>query len=199
MDARWVLRGRVTRDPARPRLTVFLRLDQRSGPDSWTAGPETEWGPLEFSDELPPDAAFARIARDVAEGIGLELQPPADAEAGEAQVAAHRSGALPTTPAALAAAVDSPFARARGLQLLAALHHPSDIDGEHLWERSLVALRTLPAEDQTARLLRARAALHLYRRPYAVALLQGLADPEAQALLAVGNGNLVWPSRSRVR
>jgi hypothetical protein len=38
---------------------------------------------------------------------------------------------------------------------------------------------------------RARAALHLYRRPHAVALLQGLADPEAQALLAVSNGNLV--------
>ena len=96
----------------------------------------------------------------------------------------------PRRPSWLLAA-DSPLARARGLQLLAALHHPSDIDGEHLWERSLVALRTLPAEDQTARLLRARAALHLYRRPYAVALLQGLADPEAQALLAIGNGNLV--------
>ncbi len=186
MNARWVLRGRITRDEARATLTIALRLDQRSGPKTWARGGETEWGPLEFSDELPPEAAFARIARDVAEGLGLELEPAADSVETAASVVA-----LPTTPAELVVAVDLPVARARGLQLLAALHHPSDIDGEHLWERSLVALRALPADDLTARLLRARAALHLYRRPYAVALLQGLADPEAQALLAASNGSLV--------
>jgi len=185
MNARWVVRGRVTRDPVRHRVTISLRLDERSGPGIWTNGVETQWGPLEFSDELPPEAAFAHIAREVAEGAGLELEPAEEPEAPE-----PRAVALPTTPAALTVAVDSPVARARGLQLLAAMHHASDIDGEHLWERSLVALRALPAEDETARLLRARASLHLYRRPYAAALLQGLASPEAQALLAVTRGNL---------
>lgn len=190
MNARWVLRGRITRDEVRPTLTVALRLDQRSGPKLWARGAETEWGPLEFSDELPPDAAFAHTAREVAEGLGLELEAAADAAAADGPANTSSGVALPTTPAELAVAADSPLARGRGLQLLAALHHPSDIDGEHLWERSLVALRALPAEDPGARLLRARAALHLYRRPYAVALLQGLADAEAQALLAVSNGNL---------
>jgi TolB-like protein len=185
MNARWVVRGRVTRDPVRHRLSIALRVDERSGPKIWTNGVETQWGPLEFSDELPPEAAFARIAREVAEGLGLELEP-----ADELETAGPRSVALPTTPDALAVAVESPVARARGLQLLAAMHHASDIDGEHLWERSLVALRPLPAEDETARLLRARASLHLYRRPHAAALLEGLASPEAQALLAVTQGNL---------
>ena len=188
MNARWVVRGSITRDEEQPKLTLALRLDQRSGPKQWGRGAPTQWGPLEFSDELPPEAAFARIARQVAEGLGLELEAGADAAP-----SAHPAGviALPTTPAELTAAAESPLASARALQLLAALHHPSDVDGEHLWERSLVALRGLPAEDQNARVLRARAALHLYRRPYALSLLQGLADPEAHALMAVGNGNLV--------
>jgi hypothetical protein len=185
MNARWVVRGRIARDEARPVMTVALRLDQRSGPKQWSTGAQSEWGPLEFSDELPPEAAFAQIAQEVAEGLGLEL----DAADAAAPANAAAPG-LPSTLAELAVARDSPVARARGLQLLAALHHPSDVDGEHLWERSLIALRTLPAEDHAARLLRARASLHLYRRPYAVALLHGLADPEAQALLALTNGNL---------
>jgi hypothetical protein len=187
IGARWVLRGTVERDAAQPALSVSLRLDQHIGPQQWSRGEQTQWGPLEFSDELPPEAAFARIVRDVADGLGLELEPVADAKAADA----GGSVPLPTTAAELVAAADSPLARARALQLLAALHHPSDIDGEHLWERSLIALRALPTEDARARLLRARAALHLYRRPHAVALLHGLADPEAQALLAVSNGNLV--------
>jgi hypothetical protein len=185
MNARWVLHGSVTRDPDRLRIVVSLRLDQRRAPDTWTAGQPSEWGPLEFSDDLPPEAAFDHIAREVAEGLGLEL-----AAAPEPQAAEPHSTPLSTTPVALASAAETPLQRARGLQLLAALHPLGDVDGEHLWERSLVALRPLAASDEVGRMLRARAALHLYRRPYAVGLLQGLAAPEAQALFALAQGNL---------
>ena len=79
MNARWVVRGSITRDEEQPKLTLALRLDQRSGPKQWGRGAQTQWGPLEFSDELPPEAAFARIARQVSEGLGLELEAGADA------------------------------------------------------------------------------------------------------------------------
>ena len=47
-----------------------------------------------------------------------------------------------------------------------------------------------------ARVLRARAALHLARRPYALQLLDGTTTPEAAALRALANGNLVDAERS---
>jgi hypothetical protein len=44
--------------------------------------------------------------------------------------------------------------------------------------------------DEGARVARARAALHLYRRPYALQLLRGLTSTEARALYELAQGNL---------
>ena len=143
------------------------------------------WGPVEFFDELPPEAAFAHIADAAAEEIGIPLQDP-----DEPQGTVAATG-FPSSPAALANAAGTPLERARGLQLLAATYRSSELGGEHLWERSLVALSTLPAGDESARTLRARAALHLQRRPYALDLLRGVQSSEARTLHALAQGNLL--------
>ncbi len=97
---------------------------------------------------------------------------------------------LPLAPSELVNDPGSAFARAERLQLVAVTYPPADVAGEHLWERSLIAVADLPPQDEAARTVRARAALHLYRRPYAAALLRGLHRPEARALFAVAQGNL---------
>src|SRR4030095_11067259 len=84
----------------------------------------------------------------------------------------------------------SAFARAERLQLVAVAYPRSDVNGEHVWERSLIAVAHLPPQGEAARMVRARAALHLYRRQYAASLLRGLNRPEARALYALAQGNL---------
>jgi hypothetical protein len=150
-------------------------------------------GPVPYSDELPPEAAFARIAREAAEGLGL----PLTAEESE-QPGSGDSEKLPGAMTQLAGFGTTPLARARALQLLAAAHHASELNGEHLWERSLVALSVLAPAHEQARVLRARAALHLQRRPYSLQLLDGLGGSEAAAVRALADGNLLEAERRRV-
>jgi hypothetical protein len=57
-------------------------------------------------------------------------------------------------------------------------------------ERSLIALRDAQPADEAVRLLRARAALHLYRRPYALTQLRGLASGEARVMHELAQSNL---------
>ena len=188
MHAGWIVYGSVMPEAGRQAFNLTLRVDRRNAPSApWGTGQDLVWGPVEFSDELPPEAAFARIVHTAAEQLGIPMQ---EAEAPEPAALSSSPSALPSSPDALVVEAQAPLARARGLQLLAATYHPSDIGGEHLWERSLVALAALPAGDETARTLRARAALHLYRRPYALQLLQGLQLAEARALQALAQGNL---------
>jgi hypothetical protein len=183
MGAVVLVRGEVRMEPQRPAFALALRVARRAGPSAaWSAGEEAVWGPLVFSDELPPEAAFALVAAEAADSLGLELEPAAAASAESADVA-------PQLSLSGLAAAGTPEANARSLQLLAATYHPSDVGGEHLWERSLVALAGLPAADERARVLRARAALHLQRRPHALALLDGLGAAEARALRALTDGN----------
>ena len=193
INARYLVQGDVRMEAQRPAFHVALRLYNRSQVQApWEGGGETTWGPLPISDELPPEAAFARIAREAAEGLGLpltgEVVQPAPAE----------DAKLPGTMNQLAGYGVTPLARARALQLLAAAHHASDLNGEHLWERSVVALAPLPAAQAQARVLRARAAVHLQRRPYALDLLDGVAGSEAAALRALANGNLLEAERRRL-
>ena len=186
MHASWVVRGTIALEDSRHAFSVALDVEHRDSPKSaWSAGQRLVWGPVEFSDELPPEAAFAHITHAAVEEIGIPLQ-----DAGEAQETVS-AGGFPSSPAALANAGGTPLERARGLQLLAATYRSSELGGEHLWERSLVALSTLPAGDESARTLRARAALHLQRRPYALDLLRGVQSSEARTLHALAQGNLL--------
>ena len=187
MHASWVVHGTIALEDGRHAFSIALDLEHRDSPTSaWSAGQRLVWGPVEFSDELPPEAAFFHIAHAAVEQIGIPLE-----DAGETESTDAAAAAFPSTPAALANAAGTPVERARGLQLLAATYRSSELGGEHLWERSLIALTPLPAGDETARTLRARAALHLQRRPYALDLLQGLQSSEARALHALAQGNLL--------
>jgi hypothetical protein len=183
--ARVLVRSEVRMDPQRPAFTLALRVARRADAKTpWASAQETQWGPILFSDELPPEAAFSLVAAEAAEGLELDLEAAAPEPVREPGSAAE------LTLAGLAAGSDDPVSNARALQLLAAMQHPSDVAGEHLWERSLVALASMPREDAQARTLRARAALHLYRRPHALVLLEGMQSAEAQALHALADGNL---------
>ena len=193
LNARYLVQGEVRMEEERPAFHVALRLYTRAQAQApWAGGDESVWGPLPFSDELPPEAAFARIAREAAAGLGLPLtgedalQPPAE-----------EPERLPGAMSQLAGYGATPLARARALQLLAAVHHASELNGEHLWERSVVALSALPAAHDQGRVLRARAALHLQRRPYALQLLDGLGGSEAAAVRALADGNLLEAERRR--
>ncbi len=193
LNARYLVQGEVRMDEQRPAFHVALRLYTRTQAQApWESGGEAVWGPLPLSDELPAEAAFARIARETADALGLPLTAE---EASQAQ--ADEPERLPGTTSQLAGYGATPLARARALQLLAAAHHASELNGEHLWERSIVALSALPASHGQARVLRARAALHLQRRPYALQLLDGLAGSEAAAVRALADGNLLEAERRR--
>jgi len=185
--ARWIVRGGVKLDSAQQVYDVTVQVYSRAPGDKprWTAGEGSEWGPVAFSDELPPEAAFEQIVPGVVEHLGLPVDPRAEDVA-----AASRPSELPSTPGELVNDPGSALARAQRLQLMAVTYPPSDVNGEHLWERSLIALGQLPRHDEAARAARARAALHLYRRPYALSLLRGLNRPEARLLFAQAQGNL---------
>lgn len=182
LSARWILRGEVTLE-APGHYAVALSAWQRQGAGFAQAHAE-QLPPAAFSDALPPEAVFANAVGAVVDRLEIApRQPPADSPP-----AAAGASNLPDEPVALAEDPGLPRLRALRLQLLAAVHVPGDVDGEHLWERSLVALHGL--DDEPARVLRARAALHLYRRPYALALLEGLQSIEAQAVRAAAQGDL---------
>ena len=185
--ARWIVRGMVKLDSARQAYDLTVQMFAREPGDKprWTPGEAVEWGPLVFSDELPPEAAFQPIAARVVERLGLPEEAPVNDASSSA-----RAAQAPATFDRLADDPGSALGRAQRLQLVAIAYPPSEVNGEQLWERSLIAVQQLPAEDEQARIVRARAALHLYRRPYAVALLRGLEGPEAQTLLAQAEGNL---------
>jgi hypothetical protein len=186
LGATTLVRIEVRMAPEQPAFTLALRVARRgTAAEAWSAVEETQWGPIAFSDELPPETGFAYIAAEVADALGLELQ-----DAAEPVPPAEEGGRLQLSLAGLTHGGDKPLPSAQALQLLAATYHPSEVAGEHLWERSLVALSVLPAADPAARALRARAALHLRRRPHALALLEGIDTAEAQGVRAIADGNL---------
>jgi len=184
---RWIVRGVVKLDSARQAYDLTVQVFAREPGDKprWIPGEAVEWGPVVFSDDLPPEAAFQPIAARVVERLGLPEESPVH-DASSPVRAAQPQASFDR----LADDPGSALLRAQRLQLIAVAYPPSEVNGEHLWERSLIAVQDLPAEDEQARCVRARAALHLYRRPYAVALLRGLERLEARALLAQAEGNL---------
>lgn len=186
-NARWLVRGEVTLAEDQRSFELTVRTFARGeGPNPvWTAGEAATLDPIEFSDQLPPEAAFQPHVAALVERLGLggdkRAEPP------EVQPARAE---LPDTLDQLVDDAGSDLGRAEHLQLLAMLYAPDDDAAEHLWERSLVALERSSVDSEATRVLRARAALQLHRRPYAVALLQGLASAEAHALLAIAQSNL---------
>jgi len=183
--ASWLVRGTVALDPDQHAYAITLALFMRgAGKGKWSQAQSAQVGPIAFSDELPPEVALAPALPDLVAQLGL---PAGDAKEREAAAAPR---AFPQSPTELAADPGSAVERARRLQLLALTYAHVDVAGEHLWERSLIALRDADTGDENARVTLARAALHLYRRPYAVQLLRGLHSTEARAVFALAQGNL---------
>ena len=183
----WIVRGTVKLDPTRQAYELTLHAFSREAGDKprWDQRQAVASGPIAFSDELPPEAAFEPRRAEIVERLELPARKPVPPEAEDAT-----PPQLPASPSELAGEAGSALDRAERLQLLAVTYRSSDVDGEHLWERSLMAVAGLPATDERARVVRARAALHLYRRPYALALSQDLDLPEARAVVALAQGNL---------
>jgi len=200
VNARWLVRGEVALAQDQRSFEVTARTFARGeGPNPvWTPREAVSLDPIAFSDELPPEAAFQPHAAELVQQLGLGGDTPREpqgAQPGQAQ--------LPDTLDRLAEDAGSDLGRAQRLQLLAMLYAPGADAAQHLWERSLVALDRSAPDDAAARVLRARAAFHLHRRPRAVALLQGLPSADAQALLALAQSNLsdaeTWTGRIQDR
>jgi len=186
IGASWIVRGTVELEQEQLAYSIRLGAFARgSGKGAWAAGEGVQSGPLSFSDELPPEAAFAPVVAQTVAQLGLPAAGGSEQSA--ATSAAH---AFPRSPLELPADPGSAVERARRLQLLAAIGGNVDTAAEHLWERSLIALREAQPADEAVRVLRARAALHLYRRPYALTLLRGLPSGEAQVMHELAQGNL---------
>jgi hypothetical protein len=182
LAAQTVIRSEVTTEPELGRFGVSIAVLERHG-DSLAQVRSVELPPTAFSDRLPPEAAFAASVASIAQRLDLSGDQGAEADDAAGAVAS-----LPADPLLLAGDAGGPVLRALRLQLLASTYAPDDVAGEHLSERALIALRGL--DDEPARVLRAGAALHLHRRPYALALLDGLQSPQAQAVRAAAQGDL---------
>ena len=186
--AQWLVRGTVRLDPARQAYDLTVQAFSREPGDKarWHQREAVAWGPIAFSDELPPEAAFEPHTAEMVERLELPVRKPETPEE-----EGDTPPQLPISPNELAGDAGSALERAERLQLLAVTYRSSDVDGEHLWERSLMAVAHLPPTEERARVVRARAALHLYRRPYALALSQDLNLPEARAVVALAQGSLL--------
>jgi hypothetical protein len=184
--ASWVVRANAELDAEQRVFSLTLSAFSRGGTKgAWVAGESVQLGPISYSDDLPPEVASAPALIAAVAQLGLPAAEPAAPDATQESVAA-----FPESPLALVADVSSPTERARRLQLLAACGGGIDTAPEHLWERAWIALRDSNPADETVRLLTARAARHLHRRPYALRLLHGLSSVEARFVHALAQGNL---------
>ncbi len=184
--ARWVVIAQATLSEDRRTFEITVqKFSREAGAKSrWAGGDAVGWGPFAFTDELPPELAFAASAAQVV----AQLELAAGQQTNVAPTALASAAELPETLIALASDPGSATVRAERLQFLAATYQPGDLYGDHLWERSLIALRD-NAPSEAIHVLRARAAIHLNRRPYALAELRGQTSIEAQSVLALAQGN----------
>lgn len=197
INARMVVNGYVNRSPDNRTLTVEIEVRTReSGGTGWHTTYKKEWPGLVFSDELPPSAAFAGIVDRMVDELPLGTP-----------VAPWKSAHVPALPADVVASLPptadagarTPVEEAARLQLFATLHQPEDLEAAQLWERSLIALWRASEDSVGLRLLKARAYLHLYRRPAALAVLGTPANPAEAALYALLQGDLLSAQEQAAR
>ncbi len=133
-----------------------------------------------------PSAAFRDHADALLDKLGLPKPELAPAPAAE-----HETLQSWNDLSTLAhAEAPSPLDRALHLQVFAALHTRDSIEAQTLWERSLLALQPAYDASPLARIVEARAYLHLGRRPYALARLGEVDSSAARALRAALNGDV---------
>ncbi|MFN0313843.1 MAG: hypothetical protein ACKVQA_02225 [Burkholderiales bacterium] len=186
LNARWIVRGEVALSGPSS-FEVTLRAWERQGKE-WGAVKSIKITQIAFSDANPPEVGFAAQLPGIVEQLALTGGSTSESQAAPEALTAQGTP-LPASVFALVGGT-STLSRARALQLVALSYPDYDWLGEQLWERSLMAAAALPANDVTAQVLKARAALHLNRRPYALALLKDTEAAEARNLMASLQGHL---------
>lgn len=170
-------------------MTWTLQAQERNGETGqWSdAVVAREWKDLPFDDVRLPSEVMKDGLDEAMAALGFSagaLPAPATDES---------SVPVPESPHAVISpeAVRSPIARAYHQQLLATLHPAwTEIARERAFVRSLLVLDEAAGDSRVTRLLRARAMLHLARRPAALDILGQPQSPQEQALLALANGHL---------
>lgn len=182
LGARIVVTGEVTRAAlSSPEFRLKLRVS------GTTTSQDATWPSLIASESEPPEEVFHGMLSDVLVKLSLSLSAPATKPASLRDELAAK---LPPTPFELVDPVDSTMEAALRLQLFASLHPAGEMEARLLWERSLLTLDRMAEDALNVRLMRARALLHLGRRPAALALIAHPRDAAETALFALAQGNL---------
>lgn len=138
-----------------------------------------------FSDALPPEEAFRRdVLPQLLQTLPARTAPVVTPVGAPDYTLPADPYVWTETPAALT------IEQALRLQLFAAWYPRADARAKQMWERSLIAIDGAPDDDGVVRLLRARAAFHLGRRPFATTLMHQPATAAERAFQHVVNGNL---------
>lgn len=170
-------------------ITVLLQEPDSTGKFS-ASGTVTriEQKGLPFSDTLLPSEVFRAQLDDLFRQTNVKLdrlpKPKKYKSVGPVQI--------PSTPMALLQdRTDSPIINAYRLQLFGMLFPADSPARDGLFERSLVALLQVAPDSPDYPLLKARALLHLERRPAALVALDTPKTPEGKVFLAFMNGDLI--------
>ena len=144
-----------------------------------------DWKAVVFSDTDHPSDVFSRMLPEVIASIGLK-------DNGTKPVAPGSFAALMReTPAQLIHASQGGLESVLALQVFAMLAPAwPESYREEMFERSLLSLDGVDPKAGDYDILRARALLHLNKRPAALGLLTGSNTPDAAALKAFADGNL---------
>ena len=187
--AQWIVVPKVSRpkNDLHFDLTITVRhLEPGFFRDTWKKRNENSWRDIEFTDTNPPEEVFRSHLETYLNSLGFTFDKPV--------VNTRHERTLTYTDNSLESltriAGKTPIDRATALQLVASLYYPDAFEGQQLWERSLIALEEVSPESDDYRLLKARAEVHLYRRPYALKILGSPGDDREKELYWYLQGNL---------
>lgn len=140
---------------------------------------------LHYDAEHPPFAAFAAQLPQMLAAVNLQSAPPSPAPGGALPAQLPQSLDLYKRPPD-----EPPVAQAAHLLFLAMMGPYEWRATSRLFSKAWLALQAADPNDPLVRRMRARIMLHLWERPYALALLGDSPGPAAEGLRAILNGNL---------
>ncbi len=185
-----VVRGFVGHDrKGRMKLTIQIH-NREPGSSQWSGEEDIEqydWKDLAFSDKQIPIQVFRKVLPEVLDKTGLAVWQPVSTD-----VEVFDQTEILKDPLEIYALSDKQIVeKAHYLTLLGLLSPNAPArNAERIFERVLIMLNQLQDQSEEIRILRARALLHLQRRPAALLQLEGLTSYESRGLIAILNGNL---------